>query len=86
MEILAVFIVLLFNGGSLYLIAKDLDEIENELKKRKWGINVTKEIKFEIIKLKKCDNCIHLSDTTSCIHAITNHNIKECYQPKESEE
>ena len=35
MEILAVFIVLLFNGGSLYLIAKDLDEIENELKKRK---------------------------------------------------
>jgi len=35
MEILAVFIVLLFNGVSLYLIAKDLDEIENELKKRR---------------------------------------------------
>ena len=70
MEILAVFIVLLFNGGSLYLIAKDLDEIENELKKRKWGINVTKEIKFEIIKLKKCDNCIHLSDTASCYIGI----------------
>ena len=35
MEILAVFIMLLFNWFSLYLIAKDLDEIENELKKRK---------------------------------------------------
>jgi hypothetical protein len=35
MGILAVFIVLLFNGFSLYLISKDLDEIENELKKRK---------------------------------------------------
>lgn len=35
MGILAVFIVLLFNGISLYLIAKDLDEIENELRKRK---------------------------------------------------
>ena len=34
------------------------------------------------IKFEKCDNCIHSSDTTSCIHAITNHNIKECYQPK----
>jgi hypothetical protein len=28
--------VLLFNGFSLYLISKDLDEIENELKKRRW--------------------------------------------------
>jgi len=35
MGTLAVFIVLLFNGFSLYLISKDLDEIENELKKRK---------------------------------------------------
>lgn len=35
MGILAVFIMLLFNGGSLYLIAKDLDESENELRKRK---------------------------------------------------
>lgn len=31
---------------------------------------------------ESCDDCIHSSDTTSCIHAITNHNIKECYQPK----
>lgn len=47
---------------------------------------MTREIKVEIIKLKKCDNCIHSSDTKSCIHAITNHKSKECYQPKESEE
>lgn len=35
------------------------------------------------IKFEKCDNCIHSSDTTSCIHAISNKDIKECYQPKE---
>jgi hypothetical protein len=39
----------------------------------------------ENINLKKCDNCIHSSDTTSCMHSITSHNIKECYQPQESE-
>ena len=36
MGILAIFIVLLYNGLILYNIAKDLDEIENELKKRRW--------------------------------------------------
>lgn len=46
---------------------------------------MTREMIIENIKLKKCDNCIHSSNTTSCIHAITNHNIKDCYQPKESE-
>jgi len=35
MGILAIFIVLLYNGLILYNIAKDLDEIENELKKRR---------------------------------------------------
>lgn len=39
---------------------------------------------------KSCDNCIHSNDTEEickmrgCIHAITENDIKECYQPKES--
>ncbi len=41
---------------------------------------------------ESCDECIHSDDTETickmrgCIHAISSKDIKECYQPKESEE
>ena len=40
---------------------------------------------------KSCDDCVHSSDTDEickmrgCIHAIDTGNIRECYEPKESE-
>jgi len=38
---------------------------------------------------KSCDDCVHSDDTTQickmrgCIHALTENDIKDCYQPKE---
>lgn len=39
---------------------------------------------------ESCDNCINSNDTDEickmrgCIHALTENDIKDCYQPKES--
>lgn len=53
---------------------------------------MTRKIKVLIDdNFESCDDCIHSDDTEEickmrgCIHAILDDDIKDCYQPKESE-